>query len=127
MVCASAGNHAQGVALSSNQLNIKATIVMPEATPKIKVNAVRAFGGDNVNLVLHGKTYDEAATEANRISLETGAAMIHPFDDAEVIAGQGTIGMEILKVSDFNTLFLSFFWAFLNFLPYCLGYSRKTY
>jgi len=100
VVTCSAGNHAQGVALSSNQLNIKATIVMPEATPKIKVNAVRAFGGDNVNLVLHGKTYDEAATEANRISLETGAAMIHPFDDAEVIAGQGTIGMEILKVSD---------------------------
>lgn len=99
VVTCSAGNHAQGVALSSQKLGINATIVMPEATPQIKVNAVRRFGGSTVKVVLHGSNYDEAAAEARRLVTEQGLTMVHPFDCPHVIAGQGTIGMEILKVS----------------------------
>ena len=98
VVTCSAGNHAQGVALSAAKLNIDAIIVMPLATPSIKVNAVRRFGGPTVTVKLHGKNYDEASDEAKRLSKEQGLALIHPFDDPDVIAGQGTIGMEILKV-----------------------------
>jgi threonine dehydratase len=98
VVTCSAGNHAQGVALSANQLGINATIVMPEATPRIKVDAVRRFGGERTKIVLHGKNYDEAAAEAQRLVIEQQLTMVHPFDDPLVIAGQGTIGMEILKV-----------------------------
>lgn len=98
VVTCSAGNHAQGVALSAARLGIRATIVMPEATPSIKINAVRRFGGNTTTVVLHGKNYDEAAAEANRLVKEQGLTMVHPFDDPLVIAGQGTIGMEILKV-----------------------------
>lgn len=98
VVTCSAGNHAQGVALSSAKLGIQATIVMPEATPDIKVNAVKRFGGSTVNVLLHGSNYDEAAAEAKRLVVEKGLTMVHPFDDQHVIAGQGTIGMEILKV-----------------------------
>lgn len=98
VVTCSAGNHAQGVALSSHKLGINATIVMPEATPDIKVKAVRRFGGSTVNVVLHGSNYDEAAAEARRLVTEKNLTMVHPFDDPYVIAGQGTIGMEILKV-----------------------------
>lgn len=98
VVTCSAGNHAQGVALSSNRLDINATIVMPQATPKIKVDAVRRFGGNRAKVVLHGQNYDEAASEANRLVREEGLTMVHPFDDPMVIAGQGTIAMEILKV-----------------------------
>eukprot|EP01035_Chromulina_nebulosa_P035179 gene35179-47273_t len=97
VVTCSAGNHAQGVALSAAKLGIKATIVMPEATPNIKVSAVRRFGGDTTTVVLHGKNYDEAAAEAKRLVQEQGLTMVHPFDDPLVIAGQGTIGMEIIK------------------------------
>ena len=100
VVCCSAGNHAQGVAYSAKLLNIKAVIVMPLGTPKIKVNAVRRFGGSNVEVVLHGQNYDEASAEAKRIQNEQDLSMIHPFDDVEVIAGQGTIGVEILKQTD---------------------------
>jgi threonine dehydratase len=100
VVTCSAGNHAQGVALSASQLGIQATIVMPLATPTIKVNAVRRFGGDNVTILLHGKNYDEAASEAKRLEKSEGLTMVHPFDDPYVIAGQGTIGMEIVKVSE---------------------------
>lgn len=96
IVTCSAGNHAQGVALSSVKLGINATIVMPEATPSIKVNAVRRFGGNNTKVVLHGKNYDEASAEANRL-VEEGLTLVHPFDDPLVIAGQGTIGKEILQ------------------------------
>ena len=99
VVTCSAGNHAQGVALSASKLNINAIIVMPLATPSIKVNAVRRFGGPTVTVKLHGRNYDEASDEAKRLSKEQGLALIHPFDDPDVIAGQGTIGMEILKVS----------------------------
>jgi threonine dehydratase len=98
VVTCSAGNHAQGVALSASKLGINAVIVMPTATPNIKVEAVRRFGGKTVQVLLHGKNYDEAATEAKKLVIEKGYTLIHPFDDPDVIAGQGTIGLEILKV-----------------------------
>lgn len=94
VVCASAGNHAQGVALSAAKLGVNATIVMPRTTPVIKVNAVRDRGA---KVVLHGDTYDEASLEARRLADEKGYAFVHPYDDPDVIAGQGTIGMEILR------------------------------
>ena len=97
VVTCSAGNHAQGVALSASRLGINATIVMPLATPLIKVNAVRRFGGPTVTVKLHGQNYDEAAAEAKRLVIENKLTMVHPFDDPDVIAGQGTIGMEIIK------------------------------
>lgn len=97
VVACSAGNHAQGVALSSRMLGCRAVIVMPLATPSIKVNSVRVHGGPTVEVRLFGNTYDEAASEAKRLEKEEGMSMIHPFDDPHVIAGQGTIGMEILQ------------------------------
>jgi threonine dehydratase len=98
VVTCSAGNHAQGVAMSASKLKINATIVMPLATPTIKVNAVRRFGGPTVTVKLHGNNFDEAAEEANRLVKEQNLNLVHPFDDPDVISGQGTIGMEILKV-----------------------------
>ena len=97
VVACSAGNHAQGVALSSRMLGCRAVIVMPLATPVIKVTAVRAHGGPTVEVRLFGNNYDEAAVEAKRLMAEEGMTMIHPFDDPLVIAGQGTIGLENLK------------------------------
>ena len=97
VVACSAGNHAQGVALSSRMLGCRAVIVMPLATPVIKVTAVRAHGGPTVEVRLFGNNYDEAAVEAKRLMTEEGMTMIHPFDDPLVISGQGTIGLEILK------------------------------
>ena len=97
VVACSAGNHAQGVALSARMLGCRAVICMPMATPSIKVNSVRAHGGETVEVRLFGNNYDEAAAEAKRLMEEEGLSMIHPFDDPEVIAGQGTIAMEILK------------------------------
>jgi len=97
VVACSAGNHAQGVALSARMLGCRAVIVMPLATPSIKVNSVRVHGGPTVEVRLFGNNYDEAAAEAMRLQQEEGMSMIHPFDDPLVIAGQGTIGVEILK------------------------------
>ena len=94
VICSSAGNHAQGVALAANRKNVRAVIVMPETTPSIKVNAVLALQGE---VVLHGDNYDEAFAEAQRLAASEGLTFIHPFDDPYVIAGQGTIGAEILK------------------------------
>jgi threonine dehydratase len=94
VVTASAGNHAQGVALGAERLKVEATIVMPRTTPTIKVQAVRALGG---KAVLHGDSYDEAYAHALELAAQRGLAFIHPFDDPDVIAGQGTIGMEILR------------------------------
>ncbi len=94
IVTASAGNHAQGVALAATRLGMKAHIVMGENTPAIKVNAVRSFGG---NVILCGDNYDEAAAHAADLVAKKGYTYIHPFDDEDVIAGQGTIGMEILR------------------------------
>ncbi|MGB7443973.1 MAG: threonine ammonia-lyase, biosynthetic, partial [Coleofasciculaceae cyanobacterium] len=94
VIAASAGNHAQGVALAASQLGTQAIIVMPVTTPQVKVNAVKARGG---KVVLEGETYDEAYTVARQLEAEKGLTFIHPFDDPHVIAGQGTIGMEILR------------------------------
>lgn len=94
VICASAGNHAQGVALSATKLGTKAIIVMPSSTPRLKVDAVRARGG---NVVLHGDSYDDAYAHAREIEKEQELTFIHPFDDPDVIAGQGTIAMEILR------------------------------
>jgi len=97
VVACSAGNHAQGVALSARKLGCRAIIVMPLATPSIKVNSVRVHGGPTVEVRLFGNNYDEAAAEAKRLQKEENMVFVHPFDDPYVIAGQGTIGMEILK------------------------------
>jgi threonine dehydratase len=94
VIAASAGNHAQGVALAAKRLGCKAVIVMPVTTPRIKVDAVAARGA---RVVLHGDSYDEAYVHARRLGRQKGLAFVHPYDDAEVIAGQGTIGMEILR------------------------------
>jgi threonine dehydratase len=97
VIAASAGNHAQGVALSAKRLQSKATIVMPTTTPQVKVDAVRHFGGEWVNIVLHGESYSDAAEHAARLEQEQSLSFVHPFDDPDVIAGQGTIAMEILR------------------------------
>ena len=94
IVTASAGNHAQGVALSAEKLGIKATIVMPRTTPDIKVASVRARGG---KAVLHGDTFDEAFAHSQKLVEEKGMTYIHPYDDPDVIAGQGTVAMEMLR------------------------------
>ncbi len=94
VICSSAGNHAQGVALSARKLGCRAVIVMPRTTPGIKVEAVRALGGE---VVLHGDSYQEAQEEAKRRVAESALVYVHPYDDEEVIAGQGTIAMEILR------------------------------
>ena len=94
VITASAGNHAQGVALAAQKLKCSATIVMPVTTPQIKVAAVAARGA---NVVLHGDSYDEAYAHARRRGRQQGFTFVHPYDDPDVIAGQGTIGMEILR------------------------------
>lgn len=94
VVAASAGNHAQGVALSAQRLGCRAVIVMPTTTPGIKVNAVRSRGGE---VVLFGDAFDDAYNEARRLEREEGLTFVHPFDDPDVIAGQGTVGLEILR------------------------------
>ncbi len=94
VIAASAGNHAQGLAMAAKHLGVKATIVMPKTTPELKVNNVRRLGG---KVVLHGDTFDEASTHAQKLVTEKGMTYIHPFDDPDVIAGQGTVAMEILR------------------------------
>jgi threonine dehydratase len=96
VICASAGNHAQGVALAAKRRGISALIVMPQTTPNIKVSAVRDLGGE---VVLHGDDYDSAYEHAQSIVREKNLAFVHPFDDPDVIAGQGTVAVEILRQS----------------------------
>jgi threonine dehydratase len=96
VVAASAGNHAQGVALAAQKLGVQATIVMPITTPSIKVEAVRRRGAQ---VVLQGDTFDQASEFANRLVEERGATYLHPFDDPAVIAGQGTVGVEVTQQS----------------------------
>jgi threonine dehydratase len=96
VVCASAGNHAQGVALASQKLGIRARIYLPRTTPRQKRDRIRVHGGDRVELILTGDTYDDAAAAAAADARTTGAALIPPFDDLRTMAGQGTIGAEIL-------------------------------
>lgn len=97
VVCASAGNHAQGVAYACNHINIKGRIFMPTTTPKQKVKQVRMFGRDHIEIILTGDTYDEAYHAAMEDCRESGSVFIHPFDDTMVIAGQGTMGIEIME------------------------------
>ncbi len=97
VVTASAGNHAQGVAFSANRRSVHATIVMPETTPDIKIDAVKRFGGDFVNVVLHGMSFDQANQYAKDLSAHQGLTFIPPFDQPDVIAGQGTIARELLE------------------------------
>jgi threonine dehydratase len=94
VICASAGNHAQGVALSAHKMGVRSVIVMPVTTPQMKVDAVRALGGE---VVLHGESYSDAYTHAVQLEKKQGLTFVHPFDDPDVIAGQGTIAMEILR------------------------------
>lgn len=94
VVTSSAGNHAQGVALAAQELGVKSTIVMPETTPLIKVNATKSYGA---NVVLHGDCYDDAYAKASELEEEHGYTFIHPFDDINVIEGQGTISLEIFE------------------------------
>jgi threonine dehydratase len=94
VICASAGNHAQGVALSASKLGARAVIVMPTTTPQLKVDAVRGFGGE---VVLFGDSYSDAHTHALTLQKQQDLTFVHPFDDPDVIAGQGTIAMEMLR------------------------------
>jgi len=94
VICASAGNHAQGVALSAKRLGCRAVVVMPVTTPKLKVDAVAALGGE---VVLHGDSYTDAYNHAVQLQANQGLTFVHPFDDPDVIAGQGTVAMEILR------------------------------
>ncbi|WZO97623.1 threonine ammonia-lyase, biosynthetic [Isosphaeraceae bacterium EP7] len=94
VICASAGNHAQGVALSAKRLGCRAVIVMPQTTPRLKSDAVRSLGGE---VVLHGDSYSDAYLHARQLQERHGYTFVHPFDDPDVIAGQGTVGMEVLR------------------------------
>ena len=97
VVAASAGNHAQGVALAAARLGCRATIVMPLTTPTVKVDAVAHFGGRHVDVVLEGDSYSDSQALADRMAAADSLVFVHPFDDPDVIAGQGTVGMEILR------------------------------
>ena len=97
VICASAGNHAQGVALGANKLQTTAVIVMPVTTPQLKIDAVKRFGGRHVEIVLHGESYSDAYQHALTLEKKKGLTFVHPFDDPLVIAGQGTVAMEILR------------------------------
>ena len=94
VICASAGNHAQGVALGSKRLGCRAVIVMPVTTPRLKIDAVQALGGE---VVLQGDSYSDAYAHAVQLQQDQGLTFVHPFDDPDVIAGQGTVAMEILR------------------------------
>ena len=94
VVCASAGNHAQGVALSARLLNVKATVVMPVAAPLPKVEATRSYGAE---VVLEGETFDDAFAASQKWVAENDAVFVHPFDHPDIIAGQGTVGLEIIE------------------------------
>ncbi|GAO30029.1 threonine dehydratase biosynthetic [Geofilum rubicundum JCM 15548] len=102
IVCASAGNHAQGVAFSCLKLNIQGRIFMPATTPKQKIKQVRMFGRDNVEIILTGDTYDQAYEAAKKDCATNKSVFIHPFDDLQVAAGQGTVGLEIMQQVDFS-------------------------
>ncbi|MGW8440241.1 threonine ammonia-lyase IlvA [Paenibacillus sp. S33] len=100
IVCASAGNHAQGVAFSCNALGIHGKIFMPSTTPNQKVKQVRRFGGNSVEVILTGDTFDDAYDEAMKVCSEQAMTFIHPFDQPKIIAGNGTIAMEVMESLD---------------------------
>ncbi|MBB6689842.1 threonine ammonia-lyase IlvA [Cohnella xylanilytica] len=99
VVCASAGNHAQGVAYSCKALGIRGIVYMPTTTPRQKINQVKLFGGDFVEVRLLGDTFDDAYAEAVRVSEREGLPFVHPFDDPRIVAGNGTVGKEIVEAS----------------------------
>lgn len=100
VVCASAGNHAQGVAFACSHLQVKGTIFMPVVTPKQKIDQTKMFGGDWVKVVLEGDTFDDSNKEAQLFCAEEGKTFVHPFDDEKIIEGQATVGLEILQQTD---------------------------
>ncbi len=106
VVCASAGNHAQGVAYSCRKLNIQGTIFMPTTTPSQKITQVKLFGKEHVEVVLVGDTFDDAYKAAIKFCDEKDAAFVHPFDDEKVMEGQGTVAKEILDDADFKIDYL---------------------
>jgi threonine dehydratase len=97
IVCASAGNHAQGVAYACAHLGIDGKIFMPQTTPKQKVNQVKMFGRDHVEIILTGDTFDDSSTHATKYATDNDRIFIHPFDDLDIIAGQGTVAVEIMN------------------------------
>ncbi len=97
IVCASAGNHAQGVALACRKMQVHGIVFMPAVTPKQKVKKVKLFGKEFIEVVLVGDTFDDAFAEAMKVSEEQGKTFIHPFNDEKIIEGQGTVGLEILE------------------------------
>ncbi|MDR0466228.1 MAG: threonine ammonia-lyase, biosynthetic [Deltaproteobacteria bacterium] len=104
VICASAGNHAQGVSLAAQRMGLRALIVMPHCTPPIKIQAVKRLGGE---VLLHGEAFDDAYARARELEKELGLTFIHPFDDEDVIAGQGTIAMELFEQHpDLNAIFV---------------------
>ena len=100
VVCASAGNHAQGVAFACSHLQVKGTIFMPVVTPKQKIDQTEMFGGDWVKVVLEGDTFDDSNKAAQLFCAEEGKTFVHPFDDEKIIEGQATVGLEILQQTD---------------------------
>ncbi len=106
VVCASAGNHAQGVAFSCKKLNIRGTIFMPFTTPLQKVNQVKLFGKEHVEIILVGDTYDDAFKASKEFCSSNGAIFVHPFDDEKVIEGQATVAKEIMDDANFNIDYL---------------------
>lgn len=106
VVACSAGNHAQGVAKSAQMLKCNAVIVMPLATPSIKINSVRMHGGPTVEVRLFGNNYDEAAAEARRLEHEENMIMVHPFNDPYVIAGRKCVVCYVLVYCSFHKTFL---------------------
>ncbi|MDF7820303.1 threonine ammonia-lyase [Runella sp. MFBS21] len=108
VVCASAGNHAQGVAYACNKMQVRGTIFMPSTTPAQKVKQVKLFGKNQIEVVLHGDTYDDAYHAAKHFCEAHAATFIHPFDDVQVMEGQGTVGLEIFRDADFKIDYLLF-------------------
>ncbi len=107
VVCASAGNHAQGFAYSCKKLNVKGVVFMPIITPKQKVTQTRMFGEENIEIVLVGDTFDDCAVAAKQYTEENGMTFIPPFDHPRIIEGQGTVGVEILEdLSDIDYIFV---------------------
>jgi threonine dehydratase len=106
VVCASAGNHAQGVAYACHKMGVKGTIFMPTTTPNQKVKQVKMFGKDDIEVILTGDTYDDASIAAKVFCQTHEAIFVHPFDDPEIIEGQGTVGLEIIKDADFKIDYL---------------------
>src|SRR5688572_31283504 len=107
VVCASAGNHAQGVAFSCRQLNIKGVIYMPAITPKQKINQVKMFGGDLIRIELTGDTFDDCQTHALEFTQANNMVFIPPFDHPKVIEGQGTVGKEVLdELANIDLIFV---------------------